>query len=173
MNQWRNHPKLQGLLNPEYPDDLQVLVHDGGPRVTDHSPELIWVRVADCVDSVFTGTALNQPEQLSNIQMGADVTFIIPDGGAHPILVTDKYLKERADWIIHPCDACGFSELFDAPSDLIRLIFPNLPEGASPEMFTSFCALCGGVQAVEQNGVCLDQATPREETPKKWWQIWK
>jgi hypothetical protein len=29
------------------------------------------------------------------------------------------------------------------------VVFPNIPDGAVMEIFTSFCPLCGGVQAIE------------------------
>lgn len=28
-HEWRKHPRLINLLHPDYPDDLQVVVHDG------------------------------------------------------------------------------------------------------------------------------------------------
>jgi hypothetical protein len=64
-------------------------------------------------------------------------------------MVTQKYLKERERWIVHPCDRCGLSDLFDAPSDLIAKVFPTLPSGGAMEKFTAFCGVCGGVQVVE------------------------
>ncbi|MGV3721034.1 MAG: hypothetical protein ACO1SX_08995, partial [Actinomycetota bacterium] len=42
---WRAHPKLRGRLHPDHPDDLQVIVHDGGPRISTHAPEAVWVSV--------------------------------------------------------------------------------------------------------------------------------
>ncbi len=45
MKEWRNHPTLESRFHPEHPDDLEVLVHDGGPRMTDCRPELVWVTV--------------------------------------------------------------------------------------------------------------------------------
>jgi len=64
------------------------------------------------------------------------------------------------------------SELFDAPSDLIAKVFPTLPSGQVPEMFTAFCGACGGVQGVELAGAAGDDV---QEPPssKKWWQFWK
>ena len=50
---------------------------------------------------------------------------------------------------IHECDKFVLSELFDAPSDLVRVIFPKLPPDADLEAFTSFCGFCGGVQVIE------------------------
>ena len=146
---WRTHPKLKEQFHPQYPDDLQVIVHDGGPRITDRRPEAVWVRVNGEENDVFSGHILNKPTQLRTIQQGQRIRFIMPAGAKHPVLGTEKYLAERPRWRIHPCQKCGFSELFDAPSDLMRVIFPNLPAGAMMDSFTSFCPLCGGVQVIE------------------------
>src|SRR5215470_6526221 len=124
---WRAHPKLSGRFLAEHPDDLQVIVHDGGPRVTDRRPEAVWVTVTACEGDVFTGCVLNQPTQLHTIRQGQQIRFVMPVGGEYPVLVTDKYLRERSGWVIHPCQTCGFSELFDAPSDLVRVVFPDIP----------------------------------------------
>ena len=146
---WRTHPRLKGRFLPDYPDDLQVIVHDGGPRITKNRPEAVWITVTACEGDIFAGRVLNQPKQLSTVRQGQQIRFIMPAGSEHPILVTDKYLRERPSWIIHPCQKCGFSELFDAPSDLMRVAFPNVPEDAIMEAFTSFCPMCRGVQAIE------------------------
>lgn len=146
---WRTHPKLKGRFLREHPDDLQVVVHDGGPRLTDRRPEAVWVAVNGCEGDVFSGRVLNQPTQLRTVQQGQQIRFIMPAGSEYPVLVTDKYLRERPSWAIHPCERCGFSELFDAPSDLMRVVFPNIQEGVVVEKFTSICPMCGGVQVIE------------------------
>jgi len=156
-HEWRNHPKLQGRLQAQYPDDVQVIVHDGGPRITDRRPEAVWVHIVASEAEVFTGEVLNQPEQLVSVKQGDRVQFLVPASGEHPLMVRPKYLSERDKWIIHPCDKCGLSELFDAPSDLIAKVFPNLPPGQAPEMFTAFCGVCGGVQGVELAGSGEDE----------------
>lgn len=92
---------------------------------------------------------MNQPTQLQTVRYSERIRFIVPAGSEHPVMVTEKYLRERPRWKIHPCEKCGFSELFDAPSNLIRVAFPNMPADAEPEMFTAFCPLCRGVQGVE------------------------
>ncbi len=81
-------------------------------------------------------------------------------------MVTEKYLAERGRWTLHACNKCGFDELFDAPSDLIRVAFPNLPPNAEPEMFTAFCPLCGGVQGLEL------RAAPSQAPQRPWWKLW-
>jgi hypothetical protein len=169
---WRTHPKLEGRFLPEHPDDLQVIVHDGGPRITNRLPEAVWVTVTSCDHDLFVGRVLNQPSQLRTVQQGQEIRFIMPEGSEHPILVTDKYWREKASWTIHPCQKCGLVDLFDAPSDLMRAVFPNLPEGAVVEGFTSFCPLCGGVQTLElrENSELAAGTPPRQ---KAWWQFWK
>jgi hypothetical protein len=145
---WRDHPALRDRFLGA-PDQLQVVIHDGGPRLTQAAPELVWVEATglDGAD-LFRGKILNQPVNLSSVAEGDTVRFIAPRGGGHLLMVTDRYLAERRDWSITPCDRCGLDELFDAPSDLVRATFPDLPAGAVLEQFTAFCALCGGVQAV-------------------------
>jgi hypothetical protein len=159
-NEWRQHPKLLGRFHPECPDDLQVVVHDGGPRMSDRSPERVWVRVRSLHADVFSGQVLNQPRQLNTVRQNTEIRFIMPDGGKYPLQVREKYLHERSDWIVHPCQKCGLSELFDAPSDLIRKIFPNTPPDAVMEMFSAFCGQCGGVQIVEHKRFNPEDAGP-------------
>jgi hypothetical protein len=171
-HEWRNHPRLKGRLHPEHPDDVQVLVHDGGPRMTDRRPEAVWVHVVSIEGDVFTGEVLNEPEQLTSVRQGDRAQFVVPASGEHPLMVRPKYLAERDRWVIHPCNQCGLSELFDAPSDLIAKVFPNLPADQVPEMFTAFCGSCGGVQSVELAGAEGDAALVPASL-KKWWQFWK
>jgi hypothetical protein len=144
---WRKDPRLSGRFHADSPDDLQVLVHDGGPRLTDRTPEVVWVSVTGMKGNIFQGKVLNQPEQLTSVSQNSEIHFMVPEGGEYPLMVTDKYLRERSEWIIEPCDKCGLSELFDAPSDLIKVIFnPSLDQEI--EAFTSFCGFCGGTQMV-------------------------
>jgi hypothetical protein len=181
---WRRHPRLIDRFHPDYADDLEVVIHDGGPRLTDRRPELAWVRVTGVEGDVFVGRLLNRPKQLVTVSEGAKIRFVSPEGSKHPLMVTSKYLSERADWVIDPCNKCGLTELFDAPSDLIRVVFPNIPAGAAMTEFTSFCALCGGVQVVRCEGdprEPIREAEPREPIsaeapggqPRPWWRFWK
>lgn len=147
---WRNEPRLMGRFHPEYPDDVQVLVHEGGPHIAKHRPELMWIRVTGSLEGIYAGIVLNTPFELTNIHRGSVIKFLVPQGGAYPVMVTDKYLAERDRWVIHPCKKCGLTEIFDAPSDFIRVVFPNDPKNAAYESFTSRCgACCAGVQVVE------------------------
>lgn len=147
---WRTDPLLQGRFHPEYPDDLQVTVHDGGPRVTKNVPEFMWVSVVAMSGRAYRGKLLNKPHNLTTAKQGEEILFLAGPKGIDPFRVTAKYLKEREHWHILPCDKCGMSELFDAPSDLIAVIFPTLKDrkDVAEMKFTSFCPLCRGIQLV-------------------------
>ena len=166
MNRWREDPRLKGRFPAGHPDDLQVIVHDGGPRITQVRPELVWVTISDQQGDHFSGRLLNQPHQLKSVSLGDIITFVVAQGAPHPVMVTPKYLSERRGWKLTPCDKCGFSELFDAPSDLIRRIFPDVPGDAAMEGFTTFCPLCAGIQVLEAQQV----AAPVKK--KAWWKPW-
>ncbi|NLF68239.1 MAG: DUF2314 domain-containing protein [Candidatus Anammoximicrobium sp.] len=145
---WREHPELKGRFHPEYPDDVQVVIHDGGPRRTENRLEVVWLRVSWMDGDVMQGRVLNQPVQLQTVRRGSQIRCLVADAIEYPVMVTDQYLQERSDWIIRPCDECGFSELFDAPSDLIRAESPTAPTDAEVGEFSAVCPLCGGIQVV-------------------------
>jgi hypothetical protein len=173
---WREHPKLKGRFLPDYPDDLQVFVHDGGPRITRNPPEAVWVSVTGMEGETFRGRVLNQPHHLQSVRPGSEIKFVVADGAEFPVMVTDRYLGERGDWVIHPCRGCGFSELFDAPSELMRVVFPDMPHDAQMTMFTAFCPFCGGAQGVESRGNPVpdgENAEPPGIPAKRpWWRFW-
>src|SRR5436309_14955715 len=125
---------LKGRFLPNHPDDLQVVVHDGGPQINRNEPEIVWATVTGMDGNLFWGRVLNQPHHLETVHRGDEIKFVMPAGNAPaalrelaairvglrqpaltgwlaPILVTDKYLRERAAWTIHPCPQCGLSEL--------------------------------------------------------------
>jgi hypothetical protein len=170
--QWGKHQKLQARLHQEYPDDLQVVVHDGGPRLSRVAPEVVWVRITSGEGDLFNGTVLNQPTDVSSVAAGSSVRFKVPESGEFPLMVTEKYLLERADWIIHPCNRCSLTELFDAPSDLLRVVFPGDSDQMQPEMFTAICGWCGGAQLVQRSGTETIE-WPSRQTPKRWWKFWR
>jgi hypothetical protein len=171
-NEWREHPLLKGRFLPNQPDDLQVIVHDGGPQITRNEPEIVWVTVIGMDGDLFRGRVQNQPHVLQTVRQGDEINFVMPTGDAPttllataaarlglekpprtgwlaPLLVTDKYLQEREAWIIPPCRGCGLSELFDAPSDLMRELFPESAPDAERSSFTTPCPNCGAALRVE------------------------
>ena len=172
--EWRQHPKLRQRFHPEAVNDLQVIVHDGGPRLSRNLPELVWVTVTsyDGVE-LFSGRVLNQPQQLKSVSQGSVIKFIAPAGN-HLVMVTEKYLAEREKWTIHGCSKCGLNELFDAPSDLIRVIFPDLSADDSVKVFTSFCGICGGMQVIQDRHAQMNKVEllPGRQS-RKWWQFWR
>ncbi|MCA8995839.1 MAG: DUF2314 domain-containing protein, partial [Planctomycetaceae bacterium] len=85
--EWRHHPRLRGRFHPEFPDDLQVIVHDGGPRLSPNPAELVWVRVVHQEGELFRGEVLNQPHKLKSVRHGDEVLFIVPASGEHPLQV--------------------------------------------------------------------------------------
>jgi hypothetical protein len=154
---WRDDVLLKGRFLPDYPDDLQVIVHDGGPRITEAAPELVWAHLNGMTkDGHFTAVVHNKPHGLKGVTAGGQIQFMMKPSWEHPVQVRDEYLKERLDWKILACDKCGFDELFDPPSALMAKIFSNVPADAKPEAFTSFCPLCGGVQMVGHKDANLE-----------------
>jgi len=144
---WSDHPKLRGRFHPQYTDDLQVIVHEGGPHTSDREPELVWVHVTECSGEVFSGVVLNSPVQLQSVAQGSHIQFIVPEGGQYPLQVTSKYLQERSAWrLLMPCKKCGFTELFDPPSQLVSSTFPSATadELSRGFTFTTRCGWCGG-----------------------------
>jgi hypothetical protein len=141
---WNEHPKLRGRFHPEFPDDLQVIVHDGGPHTSDRQPELAWVRVTECQDEVFSGLVLNEPAQLRSVAQGSKIQFIVPEGGQYPLQVSQQYLQERSAWrLLMPCKKCGLTELFDPPSQLLASSFPSAGQFSHGFTFTTRCGWCG------------------------------
>ncbi len=159
---WRDDPYLRGKFHPQFPDDLQVLVHDGDPRRMRRGPELCWVRVqrldraptrqvtaaVEKSNTVYVGELLSSPHTLQSVNKGDRIKLLSVAGMAHPLHVNDDYLRERLEWQITPCDRCGASESFDPPSVMARVRFPDAPPATVIQAFTSFCANlnCGGSQ---------------------------
>ncbi|MFZ5636526.1 MAG: hypothetical protein ACOY82_08050 [Pseudomonadota bacterium] len=186
---WRNDPALAGRFHPEAPDDCQVVVHAGGPRLTATAPELVWASIVAKQGGAYRARLLNQPSQIPGLSAGDEIFVLASPGSPYPVMATEAYLAERGKWVIHPCDKCGLAELFDTPSDLIRARFPDIPADAELEMFTAFCPLCGGVQGVEIVGRDMDDdaddgepgttaAVARGSSAPEigrapWWQFWK
>ena len=164
---WHKDALLDGKFHPDFPDDVQTYVHDGDPRRTRVGPELCWVRIVRVERAptrrlaiasiepsrhVYVGELLNTPHSLKTVKRGDRVKLVSVHGIAHPLHVTEDYLREREDWIIRPCDRCGASECFDPPSVMVKVRFPDAPPGAVVERFTTFCSLCGGTQELSRIG---------------------
>lgn len=128
----------------EMKGSLRVLVHEGGPRITTSQPELLSVALLRTDGALMAGRLLDAPQRLRSLAVGDTIKFLRVPGQPHPILVTDKYLTERRHSYVVGCQNCGFSELFDCPSDLAAATFP----GQAISTFTARCPLCGGGQLI-------------------------
>lgn len=149
--QWRAEEALKGKFHPQALDDLQVIVHDGGPRISDTQPEAIWARVHGIQgENLYAGTVLNTPHQLKTVAKFDKISFTTDPALEFPVQVREKYLKERDQWTISPCNKCGSSLLFDAPSELIAKTFPEIDVDEPSISLTAFCGYCGGFQALSR-----------------------
>src|SRR5437763_5461461 len=77
-NEWREHARLKARFLPDYPDDLQVVVHDGGPQITRNEPEVVWVTVTGMDGDLFWGRVRNQPHNLQTVRRGDEIKFVMP-----------------------------------------------------------------------------------------------
>ncbi len=167
-NPWRVNPKLKDKFHPEYPDDIEAIVHEGF-RVSDSKPEQMWIRVQEFDGSIFKAILLNQPFQLKNLKQGDKCLFILEPKLGVLVRVTTEYLNDIKMWEITPCDKCSNSTLFDPPSRIMHAAFPGLPEGATTEGFTTFCPFCGGVIIVKNVGLQVNKKVKK----KRWYEFWK
>ena len=154
MAVWHDDPDLQGRFHPQYPDDLQVLVHEGSFRFTDSPPEIMWARIFARLEwtnfdgkegYAYKAQILNQPRSLKTLKLGDEILFSAHKGYAYAVRVTHQYIMQLDYCEITPCNKCGLPDLFDAPADLIAKTFPDLAAQARENIlaFNSFCPLCG------------------------------
>jgi hypothetical protein len=154
---WRHDPALLGRLHVRFPDDVPVLVHDGDPRRTSRRGEVCWVRLDAAAEGaprpvsgqqaatrLYRGALLSRPRALTSVAAGDRVAVLAEPGGRHPLLVTDRYLDERAGWRITPCARCGLHEGLDPPSVMAATRFPDLAVDVRPPAFSAPCPLCSG-----------------------------
>lgn len=156
---WRHDPRLAHRLHPEHPDDVRILLHDGGPIGAPPPPERVWVRIVGQFSAdVYTAVLLNRPHRLTRCAAGDLLHFAVSGSGAEPVHVSRRHLDERARWTVEPCDRCGLFEVFEAPSDLRAAYFSEPAPGADTMVvFTSTCPVCGGTQIVGLRDEAADQ----------------
>jgi hypothetical protein len=158
---WHDDSDLKGRFHPQYPDDLQVLVHEGSFRFTDTKPEVMWLHILKRLTwnhksagnmYAYLGTVLNQPHQLKTVKLNDQILFVAKQGYKLPIRVTREYMDERVLFDVTPCDKCGLPELFDPILALSQKSFPTMNEEPHETIaFTSFCPLCGGLMLVNRS----------------------
>ena len=160
---WRHDPALVPRLHARFPDDVQVLVHDGGAHRPRRRPEVCWVRVDGVEDErarpvsgqpastrVYRGVLLSTPRALTSVAAGGVVRFLADPGGRYALAVTEAYLAERPHWRITPCAGCGMHEVLDPPSALAAAQFPDVDERSQARMFTARCPACSGALVLER-----------------------
>lgn len=161
---WCDDPALKGRFVPGYSDDLQVLVHDGGPKFSDLAPELIYARIVAVDGEVYRAIALSQPRRLLSLKAGDTFMFIASHTAGRPTLVCEAYRRERRRWRISPCQGCGQSEAFDPPSALLAKTGFESPKATSTVVFSQQCPACLAGTLVFTS---LDAApTPRDGEPQ-------
>jgi hypothetical protein len=157
MTVWRTDPDLAGRFHPDYPDDIQVVAHEGSFRFTQARPEIVWARIGLMIEGKFEDGSvfryykahlLNQPHQLKTLTVGQEILFMAHKSYRYGILVTYDYLQDRPQYIITPCNKCGLPEVFDPISKLYQHSFPDIKNNPdlpadTMSLFTSFCPVCG------------------------------
>jgi len=166
---WHADPGLKDRFHPEYPDDLQVIIHKGSSYTSQSVPELVWVTVISEKNASYSGILLNQPSPDLGYSVGDTIYFKMPSGIEYPLTFTREYLQDRSNWHIEPCSQCGFDELFDLPVKIYEARFPNLrdiiteDESADISAFSLHCELCGGIQKIYH----LETALPEDSSMVK------
>ena len=134
MSIWHDDADLQGRFHPQYPNDLQLLVHEGSFRFTDTKPEAMWAHIVARLEwthetgekgYVYRPVLLNKPHQLKTIKQNDEILFVAKQSYKLPVRVTHEYIMQRAFYEISPCNKCGLPEVFDPIQDLWNKSFPN------------------------------------------------
>ena len=64
--------------------------------------------------------------------------------------------------------------LFDNPSTIMRIAFPNMPANSTMNAFSTFCPLCGDPIVLRHKDTPEeDDESPSFAKPKKWYEFWK
>ena len=110
MTLWREDPNFKGKFHPDFPDDLQVLVHEGSFRFTDTSPEVMWARIVAKMEvtlqsgdkySFYKGILLNQPHQLKTLKLHQEIYLVGAEKYPHAIRIAPDYIPDRPLWEIN------------------------------------------------------------------------
>jgi hypothetical protein len=81
---WREDVGLRGRFHPQWPDDLQVLIDDGGGP-----GELCWLRIVEAADAgTYVGQLMHPPHALTTVKEGDRLRFALAPGARHPRRLT-------------------------------------------------------------------------------------
>lgn len=160
MAVWHDDPALQGRFHEKYPDDVQLLIHNGSFRFTRNAPEVVWVRITSRMEferddgkqaTAYKAHLLNQPHHLEGFEKGSEVLLLADTDYQYTVYATREYVLQRPDFEITPCNNCGLPELFDPVPRLIAHTFKGEAaeqmqqqiETGGGVVFSSLCPMCG------------------------------
>lgn len=168
--------------------DFRVLLHQGGPRpaesvlrrtggrierlavepaVEPPVPELVAARIVGQEGRAFRVELAEPPQFLKAFAQGGQLLIFRMPTLEKPFLVSEAYVAERKQWTISPCSVCGFSELFEPPSELLRSAL-RIPSPELVEGFSWRCPLpgCSGTILVDRS--LSGPAVVTAGTPAEW-----
>jgi hypothetical protein len=182
-SEWEQIPYLANKLHPINRNQVQVCIHDGGPvpavcvvrpqknaRIEEVAiassnhfkmPQLLWAEIVGRRGRIFEARLLQDPIIVRQIQKDSHFLFQIKPDSPWPFLVTEKYLADRVNWTISPCNKCGFSELFDPPSQLIQSYLPGVKVSAVDGFSWQCPADCSGFIMIDQNLMLQKTTQPK------------
>lgn len=120
--------------------DFKILIHEGGPRPAESIvqyptgasarkpvkpgaeppvPELVAGKIVGQEGRAFRVELTEPPQFLKAFSRGRQVLVFRMPNLEKPFLVSEAYLAERKNWTFSPCTICGFSELFEPPSQIL------------------------------------------------------
>lgn len=144
---WAKDPRLTQAFHASYPNDLQAMFF----MPMTGTVESMWVSLQseDAAVGGYSGRLLNDAQSDTSLRSGTTVT-VRPTQGVHqPVWVSDvvrsNYSKYRG-----ACTECGFDLLLTPVETIIEQTFPDVPDGARLEQFTTRCAMCQGTQSLKQ-----------------------
>jgi hypothetical protein len=156
---WREDPDFVGRFHPEYPDDLQVVVHEGSWRFTKIQPELMWATLTSRLEwthqdgkvgYVYKGVLINQPHQLTTLKLGDEILLRARKGYPYAVRMTHQTAMELDYAEITPCTKCGLPFMFDPPTAFIKSTYSGMIDQLINEapagggfVSTHFCPVCG------------------------------
>lgn len=143
---WRDDDKIKGLLQEDYPNDVESLFFD--PQGV-QPPEKMWVRLhdRDPRTNFYIGELLNKPHGLEHVRQGDEVALRVTMGTAQPVHV-NQAVADNSEKYEASCTACGFDILVVAADALISQRLDGLPKGTTMESFIMRCHMCGENQLI-------------------------
>lgn len=141
---WRMDPELAAWCHINYPDDCQVLIHNGAsPTFGDTDREIVWATINDRQGDIFSATVINDPQHVQSIRQGHTIQFAKTGGNHPPALLTGELVRDLPRLDVKPCQKCRNRLVFDS----IAKLAPDEVE-AYPHKVETVCRFCGEPQIV-------------------------